>query len=197
MTQLSSEQLIEFSQGNPKAFEAVFNCFRMRIFYFVKKLIDDKEEAEEITSETFVKLYRIHDKFNTFNNIQAFLFITARNASLNFLRYRKRQQENKEEFINHEEQEIDAAWFAETDIKVEILKRIYEEVEELPDKCKEIFKLAYLKGYSITQIAEKLNISRQTVSNQKTTAIKKLQMKFLDRPDLFLWMLYFLSETRH
>lgn len=197
MTQLSDELLIKFSQGNPKAFEAVFDHFRMHIFYFVKQLTGDKEEAEDITSHTFVKLYELHDKFNTFNNIKAFLYITARNASLNFLRYRKRQQENKEEYINYEEQEIDESWFAETDIKVEILKRIYAEVENLPEKCREIFKLAYLNGYSIKATANLLNVSPQTVANQRAAAIKKLRMKFLDRPDLFLWMLYFLSETRH
>ena len=90
MKQLTDETLIEFSQGSPQAFQAIFDSFRMRIFYFVKKLIDDVPTAEEITSDTFVKLYRLHDKFNTYNNIQAFLFITARNASLDFLKYRQR-----------------------------------------------------------------------------------------------------------
>jgi RNA polymerase sigma factor (sigma-70 family) len=140
----------------------------MRIYYFVKKL----------------------------NNIQAFLFITARNASLDFLKYRQRMRENLAELNNKNEQEPDAQLFAETDISAEVLAFIYNEVEKLPEKCREIFKLAYLERLPVKEIAIKLNISPQTVANQKTTALKILRLKVLDRPGLFLWLLCFLGGMR-
>jgi RNA polymerase sigma-70 factor (family 1) len=188
MKQLTDEILIEFSQGSPHAFQAIFDSFRMRIFYFVKKLIDDVPTAEEITSDTFVKLHRLHDKFNTYNNIQAFLFITARNASLDFLKYRQRQREHFTEL--HEEEVPEIPMFADTDVEADVLKHIYDEIEKLPERSKQIFKLYYIEGISLNEIAEMLGISRQTVANQKHTALKVLRMKMLDRPAMLLWLLF-------
>jgi len=191
MKQLTDELLNEFSQGSPHAFQTIFDSFRMRIFYFVKNLIDDRLTAEEITSDTFVKLHRLHDKFNTLNNIQAFLFITARNASLDFLKYRQRQRQHQSELQQHEEQspETDIPLFAETNIEADVLQFIYTEIEKLPQRTRHIFKLFYIEGKSLGEIAGIMGTSQQTVANQKHTALKQLRMKALDRPDLFLLLL--------
>lgn len=196
MKQLTDETLIEFSQGSPHAFQAIFDSFRMRIFYFVKKLIDDVPTAEEITSDTFVKLHRLHDKFNTYNNIQAFLFITARNASLDFLKYRQRQREHFTD-LDPDEEVPEIPLFAETDVHAEVLRQIYDEIEKLPERSRDIFKLYYFEDLSLNEIADKLGISRQTVANQKHTALKTLKMKLLDRPGLLLWLLFLVAEKRY
>lgn len=195
MKQLSEELLIAFNQGSPHAFQAIFNSFRMRIFYFVKNLIDDRLTAEEIASDTFVKLYRLHDRFSTYNNIQAFLFITARNASLDFLKYRQRQRQHQVELENYEEETIDLPLFAETNIEADVLQFIYSEIEKLPRQSKRIFKLFYLENKSVREIAETMGISQQTVSNAKHTALKLLRMKVLDQPGLFLMLLCFVDKN--
>jgi RNA polymerase sigma factor (sigma-70 family) len=196
MKQLTDELLIEFSQGSPHAFQAIFDSFRMRIFYFVKKLIDDIPTAEEITSDTFVKLHRLHDKFNTYNNIQAFLFITARNASLDFLKYRQRQREHFTD-LQYEEEIPEVPLFPETNVEADVLRHIYNEIEKLPERSKRIFKLYYFEDRSLNEIAEIMGISRQTVANQKHTALKTLKMKILDRPGLLLWLLFLIEMRRH
>jgi RNA polymerase sigma-70 factor (family 1) len=197
MKQLTDEILIEFSQGSPHAFQAIFDSFRMRIFYFVKKLIDDVPTAEEITSDTFVKLHRLHDKFNTYNNIQAFLFITARNASLDYLKYRQRQREHTTDLQHHEEQVPEIPLFAETNVEADVLQFIYNEIEKLPERSRIIFKLFYIEGVPVRDIANMMKISPQTVANQKHTALKLLRMKVLDRPGLLLWLLFLAGERRY
>lgn len=197
MKQLSDETLIEFSQGSPHAFQAIFDSFRMRIFYFVKKLIDDVPTAEEITSDTFVKLYRLHDRFNTYNNIQAFLFITARNASLDFLKYRQRQREHLTDLQHHEEQEMDVPLFAETNVEADVLQFIYSEIEKLPERTRMVCKLHFIEGIPVREIANMMRISPQTVANQKHTALKLLRMKVLDRPGLLLFLLFLAGEDRY
>jgi RNA polymerase sigma-70 factor (ECF subfamily) len=200
MNQLSDELLIEFSQGSPHAFKAIFDSFRMRIFYFVKKLIDDRLAAEEITSDTFVKLHRLHDRFNTFNNIQAFLFITARNASLDFLKHRQREREHRTDIQHHEEleqHEAEIPLFAKTDVEADVLQFIYNEIEKLPQRSRLIFRLFYIDGLNVHEIAERMNISVQTVANQKTTALKTLRMKVLDRPGLLLLLFLLVGGKRY
>jgi RNA polymerase sigma factor (sigma-70 family) len=197
MNQLSDDLLIEFSQGSPQAFQAIFDSFRMRIFFFVKKLIGDRLAAEDITSDTFVKLHRLHDRFNTYNNIQAFLFITARNASLDYLRYRERERNAMAELRHQEEQGIDIPLFAETNIEADALQFIYNEIEKLPQRTRRIFKLFYLEGYAIRDIADLMQIKQRTVINLKQTAIKALRMKALERSGLLLSILCFMDETRN
>jgi len=189
MKQLTDELLNEYTQSSPQAFQAIFDSYRMRIYYFVKKLIDDRLTAEEITSDTFVKLYRLLDNFKTVDKIQAFLFITARNASFDFLKHRRRQEHRQEEFQSYESPEIDFPDFGETNIEADVLQFIFIEIEKLPKRSQRIFKLFYLEGKSIRDIAEIMGISQQTVANAKHTALKILRMKVLDRPGLFLWLL--------
>ena len=180
MVQLSDKLLIEFTQGKPQAFNAVFDSFRMRIFYFIKNIIDDGLSAEEITSDTFVKLYRLHAKFKSFNNIQSFLFTTARNAALDYLRQRQRRTQMTT-FISFEYEPEDTVlpMFAEQDIETEVLQLVYREIEELPSKSRQVFKLFYLEDKTVGEIANIMKTNTQTVANQKTTAIKQLRMKIL------------------
>jgi RNA polymerase sigma-70 factor (family 1) len=193
MDQLANEMLIEFNQGNPQAFQAIYNAFDKRIFYFVKNLIDDRLQAEEITSDTFIKLYRLRDRFNSYNNIQAFLFITARNASLDYLRWRNRQRQYMDVLKNEEKQDIEVPSFSEIEIETGVLQFIYNEIEKLPPQCRLIFKLSYFDDLSVAEIAEKMKLHPQTVSNQKQNALKFLRLKVLDRTGILLSLLCFLG----
>jgi RNA polymerase sigma factor (sigma-70 family) len=184
--EFSNELLSGFNQGCPGAFKSVFDYFRMRIFYFVNNVIQDRLSAEEITADTFVKLYRRHQNFTTQKTIQAFLFITARNAALSFLRSQKQkhlQIANWDDLPVKEEAEF--SMFGETSIEAEVLEFIHNEIEKLPGQSKRIFKLFYVEGKSVREIVETMGLSPQTVANAKHTAVKLLRMKVLDRPHYF------------
>ncbi len=60
-----------FQQGSKDAFAEVYNAHYSRLYAFIKKLVDDKEEAQDITTETFVKLWKLHANFNTAENIKS------------------------------------------------------------------------------------------------------------------------------
>ena len=55
------------------------------------------------------------------------------------------------------------------------MQLIYQKIEELPTKCKEIFKLTYFEGMKAGEIAKQLNISTSTVTTQRSIAIKYLK----------------------
>lgn len=196
--EFSTELLAEFNQGKPGAFRAVFDYFRMRIFYFVKNVIQDRLSAEEITSDTFVKLYQRHGNFLTEKKIQAYLFITARNAALDFLESRKRKHIQLAHIGDFQEtDEADFPPMGETDIEADVLQFIYSEIENLPKQTKRIFKMCYLENKSVQDIAEILGLSPQTVANTKHTAVKLLRMKVLARQDLLFWLLIAIMSMRH
>ena len=179
-----------FQQGSKEAFAAVYNLHYSRLYAFIKKLVDDKEEARDITAETFVKLWKLHANFNTQDNIKAFLYITARNACMDFLRYRQRQTANKQEFnyvLLQQEENVAAA--SNDEIKTLVLKQIHSEIENLPTQCRRIFKMAWLEGKKNAEIAEQLELTEQTIRNQKARAVKILRLALANyNMELFVFL---------
>ncbi len=66
---------------------------------------------------------------------------------------------------------------------MQLMDKVYEEVAKMPGKMREIFYLSYKEGLKPPQVAERLQISVQTVKNQKVNAIKLLKRSFKDYPN--------------
>lgn len=180
--QLDNETLAAFTRRDPDAFKAVFDLFYIELRYFVEKVISDPEEAQDITSETFTKLYKRCDRFETLANIKAFLFITARNNCLDFLRYKKRMQTRQKEL----QKEMDARLSDDGSFVIELIEagvtaRIYKEVERLPAECKKVFKLLFYEGMEQSEVASALDINISTVRSQKSKALQLLRVSLSDK----------------
>lgn len=180
-----------FQQGSKEAFAEVYNAHYSRLYAFIKKLVDDKEEAQDITTETFVKLWKLHANFNTAENIKAFLYITARNACMDFLRYRQRQMTNKKEFNYVQLQQEGTVSTSNDEIKTLVLQHIHNEIENLPAQCKRIFKMAWLDGRKNADIASAMNLTEQTIRNQKARAVKILRLALANyNIELFVFFIF-------
>jgi RNA polymerase sigma-70 factor (family 1) len=180
-----------FQQGSKESFAEVYNAHYSRLYGFIKKLVDDKEEAQDITTETFVKLWKLHANFNTAENIKAFLYITARNACMDFLRYRKRQMANKQEFGYVQLQQEGTGSTSNDEIKTLVLQHIHNEIENLPAQCKRIFKMAWLEGRKNAEIASAMNLTEQTIRNQKARAVKILRLVLANyNIELFVFLIF-------
>jgi RNA polymerase sigma-70 factor (family 1) len=170
--------LTAFNQGNSSAFRFIFESYNRLLFTCAIQLVKDKEQAEDIVSEAFTKLWQRHEVFQTEDHIKAFLFVTTRNASLNYLRHIQRKTASQSElsYLQRDKDDQDVI----TDmIEGELLRRIYPLIETLPTKCKTIFKLIYFEDASTDEVAEKLHITPRNVLNQKRRAIQLLKKKLL------------------
>ena len=170
--------LTAFNQGNNDAFRMIFESYNRLLFTCAIQLVKDKEQAEDIVSESFAKLWQRHEVFQTEDHVKAFLFVTTRNASLNYIRHiqRKTASQNELSYLNKDKDDQDVI----TDmIEGELLRRIYPLIETLPTKCKAIFKLIYFEDASTDEVAEKLHITPRNVLNQKRRAIQLLKKKLL------------------
>src|ERR1044072_1524682 len=178
-----------FQQGSKEDFAQVYNAHYSRLYAFIKKLVDVKEEAQDITPDTFVKLWKLHANFNTAENVKAFLYITARNACMDFLRYRQRQITNKQEFGYVQLQQDGTLSTSNDEIKTLVLKQIHNEIENLPTQCKRIFKMAWLEGKKNAKIASAMDLTEQTIRNQKARAVKILRLALANyNMELFVFM---------
>jgi RNA polymerase sigma factor (sigma-70 family) len=193
---LDNDSLQAFIQGKEEGFKAVYSLFFQQISYFTYNLISNRQESEDITVTTFVKLFKLHQKFETYNNIRAFLFITARNNCLDYLRSAKRRKVFSKDFSvmdmpeeNLSEESFDTPLQNEM-IQGAALKKIYEAVEMLPGQCQLIFKMLFFDGMKTDDVARELSITTETVRSQKRRALNLLRLRLADNQMALAMILY-------
>ena len=177
--------LMEFQKGNDRAFRQVFERYNKQLGYFAEKRIQDREEAEDIVAQTFSILWQKREDFETEEKIRSFLYVTTRNACIDFLRQRQRRQASGKELL-YLEKDTDDVDLLKDIAESELLAIVYRAIENLPKKCKAVFKLVYLDGLSTSEGAARLRISERNVLNQKARAIKLLQRNLLILIGLYL-----------
>ena len=180
MEQPDNDLISQFNHGDAEAFTAIYNKYYLTLYYFVNKFLPEREDAEDITADVFVKLWKLRANFDNIKNIEAFLYITGRNACLDYLRHLQRQHEKQKELLHVLLQEP-ADGILQENLKAEILKSIHKEIDSLPRSCRRVFKMAYLEGLTNGQIAETLKINNQSVRNHKQRAIKLLRIALLNK----------------
>jgi RNA polymerase sigma-70 factor (ECF subfamily) len=171
---LSDEIIIPFNQGDPEAFNRVFEELYPVVYLLVARLVHFIPAARDITVDAFVRLWECRGRFERLASIKSFLFQTAKNLARDQLR-RNLTEKKKLREIQKMEQDLPAGDAQPGEIHAELLDRITREVEHLPYQCRQIFRLSFTNGLSNPEIANRLNISVKTVSNQKNIAIKILK----------------------
>jgi RNA polymerase sigma-19 factor, ECF subfamily len=184
----------EFREGQAKAFNIIFNSYYRSVYTFALRLLNNEAEAQDVTSDAFIKVWQMRDRFTTQEHIKLFLHIVARNSSFNILDKRKTESRYNEQLLKALEQN-EANIFEVEIIRNELFKRIYEEIDKLPAQQRNILLLVLNEGLSNEEIAKRLNYSDSVVRNEKSRAIKKLRLAFLDKP-LFLAFLMLLTMDK-
>jgi len=163
----------QFNEGRREALNRIYDMWFANLCYFAYRLTGNLGEAEDITVTTLQILLSRHEQFATMANVKAFLYITVRNKCLDYLRYKERQNTSHKEAVELQGEAED--FVLAQMIKTELLQEIYQEIEKLPVKRKEVFKLFYLEGLDIGEIARKLHMSPGAVSTTKSRALEQLR----------------------
>lgn len=168
-----------FRGGEEKAFSFVFDMHYKSLCYFANPITQDVQQAEDIVSECFFKLWTRRDSFQTSQNIKAFLYISCRNACINHLRNLKRRNAAQELYLSQLELAEDTVLYQL--IEAEVLQVLTEEIEALPAKCRDVFKMIYIDNKKTDEIALLLDISVKTVRGHKARAIELLRTEMLKK----------------
>ena len=78
-------------------------------------------------------------------------------------------------------------------IETEVYMEVVQAVEQLPERCREVFKLSYMDGLKVSEVARKLSISEDTVKTQRLKARKQLQEILKDLYPL-CWFIFLLGK---
>lgn len=165
---------IWLQKSNSHAYHYLIRIYFPVLCHFVERIINDNSQsAEDIVTESFLKLWERRSQFDSFDHIRKFLYVSAKNACLNYLRSRQREKSRHEVFSQNYWVSDDTLF--EEVIHAELLASVREAIDALPPKMREIFILSYIRQMSNQEISEKLKISNQTVRNQKAKALSALK----------------------
>lgn len=170
----SIDEGLPIQMGKENVFEAMYKAYFAPLCYFARKYIDE-DDAEDVINNLFFKLWRQKEEFETLQHAQSSLYVATRNACLNFLKLSKRAEARH--YLVTAEAQASNEGFIENMIRAEVWAEIYREINRLPVQCARVISLSFLEGLKNDEIAKELNISEQTVKNQKSMGIKVLKKK--------------------
>jgi RNA polymerase sigma-70 factor, ECF subfamily len=165
--------LKKIKQGDPEAFEVLFNSYHKKVYNFIRTFIPDVYEAENILQDVFVSIWETRQRINVETPFDKLIYRIARNKSLNNIR----KSVNKKIYINTVIRNLPYLENT-TDKKLDFteLEFLFQKyVDKLPDRRREIFLCSLKEGLTYQQIALKLNISENTVDTQIRKALQYIR----------------------
>lgn len=153
------------------------------------------DDTEDIVEDVFVELWQHQDRMEVGQCIQAWLYRAVYTRSLNVLKHRHVTASylSAVESINYQRMSHLDLYSPQEYVENEDLRvRLDEAIGELPEKCREVFRLSYMFGMRNREIAEALDISVKTVEAHMYKALKHLRERLRDaRNVLLLVLMYF------
>lgn len=155
------------------ALRELYNHFGKQFYELALAIVQSVEMAEEIVEDVFIAVWKNRATIKEIDNLQVYLYVCTRNTSRSYLRkYKNRATINFDEVqLPHFRVNITPEDML---ISGEIIRRINLAINELPPKCRLIFKMVKEDGLKYKEVAELLSISSKTVENQMAIALKKI-----------------------
>lgn len=166
-----------------EAFRAVFEYFFPGLLSFAGSILKSQPLAEEVVEDVFVKLWQRRSTLPDIKNLSYYLYTATRNACINALEKQKKYRQISLDEAG-EELTFSFSHSGTSLINKENCLRITEAINQLPPRCRLIFRLIKEDGLKYREVSRLLNISEKTVEAQMSIAIKKLVEKLkVDLPE--------------
>jgi len=163
-------------KGDINALEEVYRLHYKKVYHVIRTCINDVSLIDDIAQEVFIRLWKNKDDICTQLTIEQQLFTITKNLVFNH--FRKKTNELK--FLiqyrvnnNHNTTNDDEVE------KNKRLQKINDLVDKLPEKQQKIFKMYRFQGLTYEEIAQILNVSKNTVSSHLNTATESIKKTLL------------------
>lgn len=161
----------EIKNRNLKVYEALFTKYYPQIVRFAEGYLFDKQACEDIAQNIFIYFWEKAARINLDVSIKAYLFESVRNRCINHLRDLHIHDRHNLLYIESQLNQENYTDFQDP----EIIGKLNQAIAQLPDQMAVIFKLKYLEGKKIREIAQENRISENTVKTQLQRAKDKLR----------------------
>lgn len=179
------KQLIDtFLAGDDSAFSELVKKYLKPVYNFLYHFVRDREALDDITQETFIKVWKNIEKFDKSRNFKVWIFSIAKNTAYDFLKKKKTisfstftDDEGNNRLDNISE---DSVLPDEILIRADNAKILEEKLKEIPDIYRIILIMHYKEDFSLREIAKILGKPYNTIKSQHQRGLAKLKETFLE-----------------
>ncbi|MFC6099172.1 RNA polymerase sigma factor [Olivibacter domesticus] len=163
-----------FNAGERKTFDGVYRYYSRPLQHFAFSYMHNRVLAEEIVSDSMLKLWNNRQRIRTAQQIKAFLYIATRNACIDSLRSIRSLPATvlPEEANDLKGQDPDVY---NRIVYVELLQQIEDAVEGLPLSQQAVFRKSFLEGKTTDEIASETGMTESSIFTQKSKALSTLR----------------------
>jgi RNA polymerase sigma-70 factor (ECF subfamily) len=169
--------------GDIAAFSSLFKRYYVRLYHFAGRFLKDIQAAENIVQDLFVVLWTERENLQIKSTVKSYLYTSVKNRSFNYLKRQQRLISDEEEPVqmkslipNPEENYLQKEWQT----------AVYQAIDHLPDRCREIYLMKRYDNLKYHEIADILNISVNTVKTQMKRALQSLYKQLTQFTSLFV-----------
>jgi RNA polymerase sigma-70 factor (ECF subfamily) len=175
-------QLIEETRGGDvRAFQSLYDLYVRKVLNFCYRLTGSRDMAEEVAQETFVSVFKNISKLNKVSRFEPWLFMIARNYVYQAFRKKKLKTVSTDQTDEDERPvvllESEGGTPEEQYLKGELKDVVFQIIQSLDLKYREVFVLAVLEGYSYNEVSEMVGRKVQSVK----TDIHRARVKIRER----------------
>ncbi|HLN19210.1 MAG TPA: RNA polymerase sigma factor [Patescibacteria group bacterium] len=184
MSDVSDNDLIKLIKKNPDLYKEITIRYQGKLFAYLYRLIGDKDEAEDLLQNVFIKAYRNLASYDTDRKFSSWIYRIAHNEAVNHIKRKSLKRfislesivSNKDRMDSaSEEDNAEQSWIKkETDLEVD------EAVKKLPFKYRQVLVLRYFSDKSYEEISEILGKPVNTVGTLIKRAKDKLSIELDD-----------------
>lgn len=166
--------------GDASAFEALFRAYKNDLVAFVTSIVNSRETAQEIVQDLFLRIWQQRELWEVSGAVNTYLFRAARNRAINHLRHQRIETRFQERITQGSRADLHGSPPGPTDERAHVsdmAAAVERAVNDLPDRCREVFRLRRYHHLSNAETAAVLDIAVSTVEVQMTRAISFLRKR--------------------
>jgi len=165
--------MLAYANGNLSAFQTIYQRHKSRIFGFILKKLNNKEEAEEVFQTVFVKLHTSREKYHEEIPFLPWVFTIARNAVIDHVRKHDTYKKHVDSYTEHLEfNDSDTSNYTDFDV---------DQLSCLTSSQRDALSLRFNEGLTFREIAEQTQTSMVNSRQIVSRAIKKLRSLMKDK----------------
>ncbi|GMN09218.1 sigma-70 family RNA polymerase sigma factor [Croceitalea sp. MTPC9] len=161
------------SKTQAKAFEVLVNTYKERLYWHIRRIVLNHDDADDVLQNTFIKVYRSINGFKGESKLYSWMYRIATNESLTFLK-----QKSRKLGINNEQLQEQLVEKLEADVYFEgeeIQLKLQKALATLPEKQKLVFNMKYYQEMKYEEISEVLETSVGGLKASYHLAVKKIE----------------------
>ncbi len=161
------------AKGDEIAFRTLFHRYNRILLPFIVKLVQSSREPEEVLQEVFMKIWMHRERLADVDNPKAYIVRIVSNEATNYLQKLARQNQL---FLRAQQLAQQEPITPEQNFALkETAKLMRDAIGELTPACRQVYLLSREEQLSIPEIANRLDLSENTVKNQLIKALKDIR----------------------